>query len=198
MKIVGKKVLFGDRLTNTQKNYLQQRISALARYLHSKGYKVKMKTSIRTDSIYLYVNKKTISFRNHQGDDDYHSVFISSFSSWKECKSYVLDSIIPKCGIPRKLTYNFLDDVKTNEMTDNSEEKHKEEEKNIKENTESLFELDTEVLKYLKTIENNMENMYTTIQKVPQNKGNKGNLKYATNLVKNTKRNITKIKMAVK
>lgn len=200
MKIAGKNVLYGEKLTNTQKNYLQQRVSALARLLHGKGYKVKMKTSASTDSIYLDVNNIQISFRNHAGKNAYFSVIISSFPNWTEAKKYVLNNIIPKCTPPEKLEYNFLGDVDVqfiNESDKETKRKEKEIEKQALLKTGKIFENNEKVLDYLKAIERNTNSMLNSFGKIPKDFHQNGNLVHVHNLVRNTQKQINKLKTTV-
>lgn len=183
MKIAGKVIQFGDRLTITQKNYLQQRVMTLARYLHGQGYSVDMTTSVSTDSIYLEVNGKNISFRNHPGKGSYYSVIISSFPNWREVKKYVLNHIVPKVPSPEKLSHNFLElDLKENIMKDN----------------ETLNPLNEEVLEYLDNIERNIDSIENSMNKISKDENHVGQVKYVVNLMRNTTRNINKIKEKVK
>lgn len=191
MKLAGKEVMYGDILTNTQKNYLQQRVSALARLLHGRGYDVKMNTSVSTDSIYLEVNEIKISFRNHPSRGKHYSVIISSFPNWAEAKDYVLKNIIPRCTTPEKLKHNFLGDVNVSKVTQT-------EVKNPSQTSDKETpNLDEEALNYIKAIEENTKVMLNSIKKVPKNTQNNGNLIHVENLMRNTQRNINKLKVTV-
>lgn len=102
MLIAGKTLQFGDTLTMSQKRYLVQRVGSLARQLQSRGYKVRLTPSVRTDSVYLVVGAVEISFRNHVGGPHDYNVFLSSFPTWKEAKKHVLSNIIPRLPAPHQ------------------------------------------------------------------------------------------------